>query len=248
MGRMGHQVAAAVEAAGAFVVCGVDAAYQGQPWAYPLVEDYAHISQEADVLIDFSRPGGLNSLLAYCQAHHLPAVLCATGYNQAQQEQIEQAARTIPLLRSANMSLGVHVLEQLVTMAGQALGDSYDIEIVETHHRMKADAPSGTALMLSRAAQEGRDQALNPVYGRHGPDEKRQREDIGIHAVRGGTVVGEHQVGFYGEGEQLLLTHRAESRALFAQGALRAAAFLQGKPAGLYTMRHLVVEMLGVKP
>ena len=136
-------------------------------------------------------------------------------------------------------------MRQLVSMATKALGEGFDIEIVEKHHRMKADSPSGTALMLYDAAKSARNAQTEPVYGRYGRMAKRQDSEIGIHAVRGGTMTGEHEVGFYGNGEQIIMTHRAENRSLFAQGALRAARFLVGKPAGMYDMQDVVRDMLG---
>ncbi len=242
LGRMGREVAGGAQAAGMRVVCGVDVAYQGQPFDFPLVTAYERITENADVLIDFSRPDGLPELLAFCQQKGMPCVLCTTGYTDVELRKIEASAKKTAILRSANMSLGVHVMEQLVAMASKALGEGFDVEIVEKHHRMKLDSPSGTALMLYEAVAKGKD--AKPVYGRYGRTEKREKGDVGLHAVRGGTVTGEHEVGFYGEGEQVILTHRAESRALFAQGALRAARFLKGKPAGLYSMRDVVAEIL----
>lgn len=244
LGRMGRQLAALAADAGVTVACGVDTAYQGQPWAFPLVKAYAQAPEGADVLVDFSRPEGLEELLALCESRGMPAVLCATGYTPQELDRIRLASQSVPLLRSANMSLGINLMEQLVATAAKALGQHFDIEIVETHHRMKADSPSGTALMLYDAAREQLPPPTQPIYGRHSRKEARQRGDIGLHAVRGGTVTGEHQVGFYGEGEQLLLVHRAESRTLFAQGALTAAQFLLGKAPGLYTMRDVVEGML----
>ncbi len=245
LGRMGRELAAAAEAAGVQVAGGVDVAYQGQPAAFPMAAGYDRVPEPADVLVDFSRPDGLPELISFCARAKMPAVLCTTGYTDVEQKRIEAAARELPILRSANMSLGIHVLEQLVALASKALGDSFDIEIVEKHHRMKADSPSGTALMLYEAARKEIGADVKPVYGRYGRTQKREAGDIGLHAVRGGTLTGEHEIGFYGEGEHLVLTHRAESRALFAQGALQAARFLKGKPAGLYSMRDVVAEMLG---
>ena len=244
LGRMGREVLAMAEAEGIQVACGVDVACQGSPAAIPVVKEYAEIAESADVLIDFSRPDGLESLLNFCESRKMPCVLCATGYTEAQEKRIANAARDIPILRSANMSLGVNVMEQLLTTAAKALREDFDIEIVEKHHRMKADSPSGTALMLYEAVKKGMDREANPVFGRHSVAEKREKGDVGIHAVRGGTVTGEHEVGFYGNGEQIILIHRAESRVLFAQGAVKAARFLQGKPAGLYSMKDVVAEIL----
>lgn len=241
LGRMGREVTLAAEGQIAF---GVDVAYNGQPCDYPVFNGYEQFTGKADVIIDFSRPDALPELLKLAVENKMPVVLCATGYTDVELKSIEEAARQIPVLRSANMSLGVNVLQELVAMAARTL-EGYDIEIVEKHHRMKADSPSGTALMLYEAAQKEKGPQTEPVYGRYGRAEKRTTGEIGIHAVRGGTVTGEHEVGFYGSGEQVILTHRAENRALFAQGALKAARYLRDKPAGLYSMRDVVREMLG---
>ena len=244
LGRMGRELAQCAEAAGVTVAGGVDVAYRGQPADFPIVTGFDLMTAQADVLVDFSRADALPELLEAALAKGMPAVLCATGYTDAELAQIKAASGHIAILRSANMSLGVSVLRELVAMAAKVLGEDFDIEIVEKHHRMKLDSPSGTALMLLEAASEARGGVATPVYGRYGRMEKRSPQDIGLHAVRGGTVTGEHEVGFYGNGEQILLTHRAENRALFAQGALKAARFLADKPAGLYTMRDVVSEIL----
>ena len=244
LGRMGRELAAAAETAGVAVALGVDVAYQGQEWSFPMTTSYDEARTQADVLIDFSKPNALGSLLNFCEMHCLPAVLCATGYTAEELMRMEGAARTIPLLRSANMSLGINVMEQLVAMAAVALGDQFDIEIVEKHHRMKADSPSGTALQLYESVKKQLAGGVKPAYGHFGRARLREEGDVGLHAVRGGTISGEHEVGFYGEGEQLLLTHRAENRAIFSRGALAAARFLLGKPAGLYSMGDVVAKML----
>ena len=241
LGRMGREVTLAAEGQIAF---GVDVAYNGQPCDYPVFTGYEQFTGKADVIIDFSRPDSLPELLKLAVENKMPVVLCATGYTDVEIQSIEEAAKQIPVLRSANMSLGVNVLTELVSMAARTL-EGYDIEIVEKHHRMKVDSPRGTALMLYDAAQKEKGPETEPVFGRYGRAEKRTNGEIGIHAVRGGTVTGEHEVGFYGSGEQLILTHRAENRALFAQGALKAARYLLDKPAGLYSMRDVVREMLG---
>ena len=241
LGRMGREVTLAAEGQIAF---GVDVAYNGQPCDYPVFTGYEQFTGKADVIIDFSRPDSLPELLKLAVENKMPVVLCATGYTDVEIQSIEEAAKQIPVLRSANMSLGVNVLTELVSMAARTL-EGYDIEIVEKHHRMKVDSPSGTALMLYDAAQKEKGPETEPVFGRYGRAEKRTAGEIGIHAIRGGTVTGEHEVGFYGNGERLLLTHSAENRALFAQGALKAARYLLDKPAGMYSMRDVVREMLG---
>lgn len=244
LGRMGRELALAAEGAGVEIACGVDLRYNGQASDFPIVTDFEAAQAPADALIDFSRPDALPELLKLATSRRLPAVLCATGYTDEELRMIAEAAKRVPILRSANMSLGVNVLKQLAAMAARALGDSFDIEIVEKHHRMKADSPSGTALMLYDAAAAERGAASEAVYGRYGRNAARRPGEIGIHAVRGGTMTGEHEVGFYGDGEQLLLIHRAENRSLFARGALRGAEFLVGKPAGIYDMQDAVSEML----
>ncbi|MDD3334287.1 MAG: 4-hydroxy-tetrahydrodipicolinate reductase [Eubacteriales bacterium] len=244
LGRMGKQVTEAAGEAGIEIVCGVDVAYAGQPTEYPIVTSFDQVTAAADVLVDFSRPDGLSELLGLLKRAKLPAVLCTTGYTDVELAQIQEASSTVAIFRSANMSLGINVLCKLVAMAAKALGDDFDVEIVEKHHKMKVDSPSGTALMLYEAVRHERADAQEPVYGRYGRNAKRQPEEIGIHAVRGGTVTGEHEIGFYGNGEELILTHRAENRSLFAQGALRAARFLAGKPAGMYAMSDVVEAIL----
>lgn len=243
LGRMGREVTLMAETLGETIVCGVDVAYSGQACTYPVVTGYEQATAEADVIIDFSRPDALPELLHLAMQRKLPVVLCATGYTDVELESIREAAQVIPVLRSANMSLGVNVLTELVSMAARTL-EGFDIEIVEKHHRMKADSPSGTALMLYDAAKKETGSETEPVYGRFGRTQKRTAAEIGIHAVRGGTVTGEHEVGFYGNGEQVILTHRAENRSLFAQGAVKAAHYLLDKPAGLYSMRDVVRELL----
>lgn len=244
LGRMGRELALAAENAGVDIACGVDVAFSGQQAAFPVVTGYEKVTLSADVIVDFSRPDALPELLKLARESQTPAVLCATGYTDAELAMIEEAAKHTAILRSANMSLGVNVLCELVRMAARTL-EGFDIEIVEKHHRMKADSPSGTAVMLYEAAKKEKGPETEPLYGRYGRTQKRTDGEIGIHAVRGGTVTGVHEVGFYGNGEQVVLTHQAENRALFAQGALKAANFLKDKPAGMYSMRDVVLTMLG---
>lgn len=247
LGRMGRELAKVATEAGAEIACGVDVAYTGQTADFAIVIDYSLITATADVLIDFSHADGLPHLLAYAVKAGMPLVLCTTGYTEAEQATIAEAAKTIAILRSANMSLGISVMQQLVAMATRALGEGYDVEIVEKHHRQKLDSPSGTALMLYESVKAAKGMEINAVFGRHSRSAKRADDEIGIHAVRGGTVTGEHEVGFYGKSEEIIITHRAESRTLLAEGALRAGRFLTGKPAGQYTMRDVVAELLKQK-
>ena len=240
LGRMGAEMARAVKTSGDEILLGVDAASENGE----IASSYGAVTVKGDVLIDFSRPSALPELLDLIARENLPAVLCATGYSADELEKIRKAAERVPILRSANMSLGVNVMLELVDMAARSL-PGFDAEIIEKHHNQKADAPSGTAFMLYDALAAARNGESRPTFGREGKPGPRQQPEIGLHAVRGGTVTGEHEVGFYGPGEEILITHRAENRSLFAQGALTAARWLQGKPAGLYSMRDVVREMLG---
>ena len=198
------------------------------------------IADDADVLIDFSAPDALQSSLDRAVAAGIPILIGTTGLGPDADKLIEAAGEKIAVLRAANTCLGVAVLSDLVERAASALGTDWDIEIVEMHHRMKADAPSGTALALGEAAARGRGAPLRSERGRDGTGLKREQGAIGFASIRGGSVAGEHDVIFAGANERLILSHRAESRAIFAQGALAAARFLVGKPAGLYSMRDVI--------
>ncbi len=196
---------------------------------------------EADVAVDFSSPSALPSLLAYGKARRVPLVLATTGYDQAQLTAIDEAAKVLPIFRSGNMSLGINLLIELVKRSATVLGDGYDVEIVEKHHRRKVDAPSGTALMLADAASEALPYQSEYVYDRHAVRKPRGSKEIGISSVRGGTIVGDHEVIFAGRDEVIELRHSAQSREVFASGAVRAAKFLAGiKTPGLYSMSDLV--------
>jgi 4-hydroxy-tetrahydrodipicolinate reductase len=243
LGRMGRELTQAAKTSGIEIVCGVDAAVQVQPDSFPMVRSYQQIENKADVLIDFSVADNLSALLKFGLKTKTPLILCVTGYSKQQLSEIKKASAAIPILQSANMSFGVHVLAQLAAMAARVLGDDFDIEIVEKHHNRKVDSPSGTALMLSEAIRKER-VWLSPVFGRHGQMGERRTNEIGIHAVRGGTLSGEHEVGFYGNAEEIVLTHRAENRSLFARGALRGAAFLIHQPPGLYSLKDAVADSL----
>ena len=200
-----------------------------------LADDYG------DVLVDFSAPEALRESLDRAVSAGIPLLIGTTGLLDEHEQLIAEAARTIPILRAPNTSLGVALLADLTERAARVLGpEQWDIEIVEAHHNRKADAPSGTALHLGSAADRGRGGASPLERGRDGTGVKRQVGAIGYSAIRGGTVAGDHDVMFLGPDERLILSHRAESRAIFARGALAAAAFLRGKPAGLYSMRDVI--------
>jgi 4-hydroxy-tetrahydrodipicolinate reductase len=217
-GRMGRALASAVEEDPDFVL------------------DQDH----GDLIIDFSAPAALRASLDRAVAAGVPILIGTTGLDDLADERITAASKQIPVLRAANTSLGVALLAELVERAARVLGPDWDIEISETHHRMKADAPSGTALALGEAATRGRGGEINAERGRDGTGLKRAEGAIGFASLRGGTVAGDHDVMFLGADERLILSHRAESRMIFARGALAAARFLAGKPPGLYSMRDVV--------
>lgn len=196
----------------------------------------------ADVLIDFTRPEGTLAHLAVCRRYGVRAVIGTTGFDAAGKKAIEEAAHVVPLVMAPNFSVGINLLLQLLDTAARALGDGYDVEVIEAHHRHKVDAPSGTALRLGEVVAHalGRDLRTCAVYGREGITGERDPRSIGFATVRGGDVVGDHTVLFAGTGERIELTHKASSRATFAEGALRAACWLMGRPAGAYDMRDVL--------
>lgn len=208
---------------------------------FPVYKELSDVKEEADVLVDFSTSIGVEKLLEDAIEKKLPCVLCSTGYTPEQLEVIESASSKIAVFRSANMSLGINVITKLLKQAAVILGnEGFDIEIVEKHHRKKLDAPSGTALMLADAMNEALDNANEYVYDRSGRRMLRPDNEIGISAVRGGTIVGEHDVIFAGTDEVITISHQAASRAVFAKGAVAAAGFICGKPAGKYSMDDVI--------
>ena len=208
---------------------------------YPVYSSPAQFTGHADAVIDFSSPAALDGLLAFAKATKTPLVLATTGYTPEQLAQIGAAALEVPIFRSANMSLGINVLLELVKKAASILGDSYDIEIVERHHRRKVDAPSGTALMIADAAAAACGHETEYVFERHSTRHPRDKKEIGISAVRGGTVVGEHEIIFAGHDEVMEIKHTALSREIFAQGAVEAAKFMATvTQPGMYDMSQLV--------
>lgn len=224
------------------VIAGFD--ILGQNDQFPVFSNPAQCDLVADAVIDFSHPAALDGLLTYGQKYRVPLVLATTGYSQEQLEQITEAGVHIPIFRSANMSLGINVMVSLLKQAASALGKGYDVEIVERHHRRKLDSPSGTALMLAEAVSSALPHDSELVYDRHTVRKPREKQEIGISAVRGGTIVGDHTVIFAGWDEVIEISHHAASRDIFANGALAAAKFLStvSKP-GLYDMSMLVQSM-----
>lgn len=244
-GRMGQAVTAiCADKEDIKIVAGFDVNAQKLN-SYPVYADPMEYGGEADVVIDFSSPASLDNLLNYCTNKKIPCVLCTTGYSDAQLVQIENCSKNAPLFRSGNMSLGINLLTVLVKKAASVLGENFDVEIVEKHHRMKVDSPSGTALMLADAAAEVLPYKAEYVYDRHNVRQKRDTKEIGISSVRGGTIVGEHEVIFAGTDEVLTLSHHAASRNIFAAGAVSAARFMANvKTPGLYDMNHVLAELL----
>ena len=234
-GRMGRAIADAVGEAGATLAGGIgrDGAVRG-PHA-----DAGALAEAADVLVDFSSPEALVATLAAARATGTPVVVGTTGLGVAHHALIDEAAGAIAILQAANTSLGVNILARLVELAAARLGPDWDIEIAEMHHRHKLDAPSGTALLLGAAAARGRGGALADL-ARHDPSGARPEGGIGFASLRGGSAAGDHLVILAGEGERIELGHRAESRAIFARGAVRAALWLAGRPAGRYAMADLL--------
>jgi 4-hydroxy-tetrahydrodipicolinate reductase len=214
----------------------------GKAIAMAVADDarFAIDQDHGDVLVDFSAPDALQASLDRAISGGIPVLIGTTGLDESADERIAGAARQIAVLRAPNTSLGIAVLAQLVERAAHLLGREWDIEIAETHHRMKADAPSGTAWLLGQAAARGRGTELKAELGREGTGLEREQGAIGFASLRGGTVAGEHDVMFLGEKERLVLSHRAENRLIFAHGALAGARFLVGKPAGLYSMREVI--------
>ena len=209
---------------------------------FPVYPSFDQVEEKADVIIDFSHPSALEGMLDYAKSHFTQVVIGSTGYTPEQKQQIQDAAKEIPVFFSFNMSLGVNLLVNLAKKAAQVLGDQFDIEIVEKHHNQKIDAPSGTALMIADAIQETMGGNMVYQYDRHSQRKKREHNEIGIHSVRGGTIVGEHQVIFAGRDEVITLTHEAHSKQVFAVGEVNAAVFLEKKTPGLYDMGAMLAE------
>jgi len=207
---------------------------------YSVYADHGDIIEQADVILDFSIPAALESMLKFAKSKKLPLVLCATGYSPEQIEEIEKASEDIPVFRSGNMSLGINLLIDLIKRACIVLGEDFDIEIVERHHKRKVDAPSGTALMLADAAASILPYDAEYIYERKSTRKPRSKQEIGISAVRGGTIVGVHDVIFAGLDEMIELRHTAASRDVFAVGAIKAVKYIKDKPCGMYNMSDLL--------
>lgn len=238
-GKMGRVIQSVVSGRdNCEIVAGVDINTESN--GFPVYSSFEEIKEDADVIIDFSNPALLNSLLSYSEKKSIPVVIATTGYDDSQKKQIEEAAKKTAVFFTYNMSLGINLLANLAKKAVEVLGDEFDIEIIEKHHNQKIDAPSGTALMLADAICEEIQKPMKYEYDRHSKREKRTKNEIGMHAVRGGTIVGEHEIIFAGRDEIITLSHSARSKEIFAVGAVNAAMFMADKKSGMYSMKEMI--------
>jgi 4-hydroxy-tetrahydrodipicolinate reductase len=239
-GKMGRVIAGLVEDYPACrIAAGIDPA--GEKYAgFEIYSGVSELPEAPDVLLDFSHPSALPDMLSFCKMRGVPLVIATTGYSKDDVHQIKSAAAQIPVFFTGNMSLGINLLADLARRAARVLGGRFDTEIIEKHHNRKLDAPSGTALLLADALNEEYSGALKYVYGRGGAHRPRKKDELGIHAVRGGTIVGEHEIIFAGHDEIISLSHSALSREVFANGAINAALFLAKQEKGLYDMADLL--------
>ncbi len=242
-GAMGQTITKIVkEDADAEIVAGIDIV-DNRDNGYPVFTNIKDCNVEADVIIDFCSAKAMDALLDYCEAKKMPVVVCTTGLSEQQLARIQKLSETSAVLKSANMSLGINTLFKLVQDAAKVLATSgYDVEIVEKHHNQKLDAPSGTALALADSINEAMDGQYEYIYDRSQRREKRDKKELGISAVRGGTIVGEHEVIFAGTDEVIEFKHTAYSKAVFAKGSVSAAKFLKGKKAGMFDMRDVIAD------
>jgi 4-hydroxy-tetrahydrodipicolinate reductase len=247
LGRMGRTVCeAAADAADMRVVYGIDAAADSPETVtaggvdIPVSGSWEAVTVAADAIIDFSHYTAVPALLHYAVAKTLPVVVCTTGLGEDEQGAMRDAARKVPVFNSANMSLGIGVVKSMARLAVPALERDFNMEIIEAHHKMKKDSPSGTAIMLADAMNEMCETRKDYVYGRHGKSDEVKMTDLGVHAVRGGTIPGKHTILFAGPGETIEITHTAYTRDIFALGAIKAARYIADKQPGLYTMDDLL--------
>ncbi|MCL2019833.1 MAG: 4-hydroxy-tetrahydrodipicolinate reductase [Oscillospiraceae bacterium] len=239
-GRMGKVIAGLIaERKDCKVNAGVDPA--GKKYGdFEIYDRLSALPESPDVIIDFSHTSALDEILTFCKSRSIPAVIATTGYTQDEIVKIKIAAEHVPVFFTFNMSLGINLLADLARRTARVLGSSFDMEIIEKHHNLKADSPSGTAIMLADALNEESGGALKYVYGRSGTHRPRIKDELGIHSIRGGTIVGEHEIIFAGHDEIISMSHSALSREVFASGAINAALFLAGREKGLYDMTDLL--------
>lgn len=243
-GKMGQAIVNAIsQREDCVIACGVDP-YGTNNYDFTTYKSFEEVTGEYDAIIDFSNPAVIESLLNFAVTNSVPAVICTTGLSATQVEDIKKASEKTAIFYSGNMSLGVNLLIELAKQATKVLGNDFDIEIVEKHHNQKIDAPSGTALMIADGISEELEKEPQYVYDRHSYRKKRANNEIGIHAIRGGTIVGEHDVIFAGNDEVLTISHQAQSKGLFATGAINGAIFLKNKKPGMYNMSDMLAEIL----
>ena len=240
-GKMGQMIAGLIaQDEEVKLVAGVDVYDQGRN-PFPVYKHISDCDVQADVIIDFCNPAAIKGLMEYCVERQIPCVVCTTGLSEEELNYVREASKKVAILRSANMSLGINTLMELLKKAAQVFAPAgFDMEIVEKHHNQKLDAPSGTALALADSMNEALDEAYTYTYDRSQKRQKRDKYEIGISAVRGGNIVGEHEVIFAGQDEVIEFKHTAYSKAVFAKGAVEAAKFLKGKPAGHYDMADVI--------
>ncbi len=241
-GKMGKVISSCIEGRDdCKVIAGIDP-LNTQSDTFAVYKSVLDFKDEADVIIDFSHPSSLENLLKYAVSTKTPLVVATTGLSEEQIESIKVASEQVAIFFSANMSLGVNLITELASKAAKVLGSSFDIEIVEAHHNQKIDAPSGTALMIADAISAQLDTPPTYEFDRHSKRAKREKNEIGMHAIRGGTIVGEHEIIFAGQDEVIKICHSAMSKQIFANGSINAAIFISNKPAGLYSMSDLIDE------
>lgn len=224
----------------AVTVCGIDKSVNQGEFPVPVYKSFEECNKSADVIIDFSRPEAIYSIIPYAIKNRINVVLATTGYSAEEQSYIEDASRKIAIFKTSNMSLGVNLLADVSKQAAKFLGDSFDVEIIEQHHNMKVDAPSGTAIYIADEINKVFEGGKEYIYGRHSKNDKRETRHIGIHAIRGGTIVGKHDVMFIGSDEIVTLSHEAQSRKVFALGSIRAARYIKDKKNGYYNMDNIL--------
>ena len=241
-GKMGRVITRLIsERTDCEVIAGIDINTESSG-SLPVVKSPFELPEKPDVIIDFSHPSALEDLLSYCTMNGVPVVVATTGYTDEQITKIKKTAEQIPVFFTFNMSLGINLLVELGKRAVNVLGGQFDIEIVEKHHNLKKDAPSGTALMIAEALNNELGNKMHYVYDRHNVRKAREPDEIGLHAIRGGTIVGEHDIIFAGHDEVITLSHSAASKEVFAAGSINAAVFLSKKEKGLYDMSDLLAE------
>lgn len=238
-GKMGSEVVEAINNNKEFdVICGVDIKDTGK-YVFPVYNSIKDIKEVVDVIIDFSLPKATMNILEYAKEKLIPIVIATTGLNKEENDYINECSKIIPIFKSVNMSYDISLMKKVVAEVAKALSDT-DIEIIETHHNRKIDAPSGTALLLAESINKALDNTKTYNLERFNNKKKREKNEIGFSSIRGGNIVGEHTVSFFGENETFEITHKAYSRGIFAEGALKGAKFLVGKKEGLYTMDDIV--------